>query len=343
MRKRTIATSPSFSMTTSTDVSPATIPLRTPPSATLLDQNAVSWAAIFAGALTAAVLSLLLFILGIGLGLSSISVWSGQGADSSTIGWAAVSWFAFTQLASAGMGGYIAGRLRTRWEGVHGDEVYFRDTAHGFLAWSFATLMMVALMGSVAGSAIVGSVKAAGAVASGATSLVAGTAAASAVAGVAGAHTPSSDGLGYWVNSLFRSGSMTDNPQIKTDAQQMASTARSAADVAQEVTGIFAHALQAGKLSDDDARHIAQLISQRTDLSTDQAQEKVQKTFAQVQQSIEQAKQKVKATEEQAKQATETARKATAYSMLWFFVALLIGAFVASLSATWGGRQRDAL
>ena len=238
------------------------------------------------------------------------------------------------------MGGYIAGRLRTRWEGVHTDEVYFRDTAHGFLAWSFATLLMVALMGSVAGSAIVGSVKAAGAVASGATSLGAaaigatGTAAASAVSGIVGAHAPSSDGLGYWVNSLFRSGTQP----IKSDGQQMASSARSTADVAQEITGIFAHALQTGKLSDDDAHHIAQ----RTDLSTEQAQEKVQKTFAQVQQSMEQAKQKVKETEEQAKQATETARKATAYSMLWFFVALLVGAFVASLSATWGGRQRDA-
>ncbi len=328
-------------MTTSAYVSPEAIP---PRAATLLDQHAVSWAAIFAGALTAAVMSLLLFILGIGLGLSSISVWSGQGADGSTIGWAAVSWFAFTQLASAGMGGYIAGRLRTRWEGVHTDEVYFRDTAHGFLAWSFATLLMVALMGSVAGSAIVGSVKAAGAVASGATSLGAaaigatGTAAASAVSGIAGTHAPSSDGLGYWVNSLFRSGSQP----IKSDTQQMANSARSTADVAQEVTGIFAHALQAGKLSDDDAHHIAQLIAQRTDLSTEQAQEKVQKTFAQVQQSMEQDKQKVKETEEQAKQATETARKATAYSMLWFFVALLVGAFVASLSATWGGRQRDA-
>lgn len=340
-------------MITTANVSPETIPSRPPPGSTIQDQNAVSWAAILAGALTAAVLSLLLFILGIGLGLSSISVWSGQGADGSTIGWAAVSWFAFTQLASAAMGGYIAGRLRTRWEGVHTDEVYFRDTAHGFLAWSFATLMMVALMGSVAGSAIIGSVKAAGAVASGAASMGAaaigatGTAATSAVAGVAGAHmaqagAPSSDGLGYWVNSLFRSGGMTDKQQIKTDSQQLAQTARSAADVAQEVTGIFAHALQTEKLSDDDSRHIAQLISQRTDLSSDQAQEKVQKTFAQVQQSIEQAKQKAQETEEKAKQATETARKATAYSMLWVFVALLIGAFVASLSATWGGRQRDA-
>jgi CHASE3 domain sensor protein len=155
---------------------------------------------------------------------------------------------------------------------------------------------------------------------------------------VAGVHAPSSDGLGYWVNSLFRSG----NPPIKADAQQMASSVRSTADVAQEVTGILAHALQAGKLSDDDARHIAQLIAQRTDLSTEQAQEKIRKTFAQVQQSMEQAKQKVKETEEQAKQAVETARKATAHSTLWFFVALLIGAFVASLSATWGGRQRDA-
>jgi hypothetical protein len=41
-------------------------------------------------------------------------------------------------MLSSSIGGYIAGRLRSRWIGVHSDEVYFRDTAHGFVAWAFA-------------------------------------------------------------------------------------------------------------------------------------------------------------------------------------------------------------
>jgi len=322
-----------------------------------VDRSGVSWAAIFAGALAAAMLSLLLFILGIGLGLSSMSVWSGKGADGDTIGWTAVAWLAFTQLASAGVGGYIAGRLRTRWQGVHTDEVYFRDTAHGFLSWALGTLLMVALMGSVAGSAITGTVKAAGAVVSGAATVAGGAASAAggavgmvgtAAASAAGAHAgqagSGSSGLGYWMDSLFRNGGLSDaqKDQIQSEASQAAEKARSAADVTQEVSGIFAHALQAGKLSEDDARYVAQLISSRTDLSTADAQQRVQQTFDQVQQQIEQVKQKAKEAEEQAKQAAETTRKAAAYSMLWLFVALLVGAFVGSLCATWGGRQRDA-
>lgn len=322
------------------------------------DRSGVSWAAIFAGALAAGVLSFLLFILGIGLGLSSVSVWSGHGADGDTMGWTAVAWFTFTQLASAGVGGYIAGRLRTRWQGVHTDEVYFRDTAHGFLSWSLATLLMLALMGSVAGSAITGTVKAAGAVVSGAGSVAggaisavggvvgtAGNAVASAAGAAAGSNSQGRDGaqgngLGYWMNSLFRNGGLTDSQ--KADANQAAQKARSAAEVTQEVTGIFVHALQAGKLSDDDADYVAQLVASRTDLSTADAKLRVQKTFDQAQQKMDEVKQKAQEAADQAKQAAETARKAAAYSMLWLFVALLIGAFVASLCATWGGRQRDA-
>ncbi|KAA9172952.1 hypothetical protein F3K36_16510, partial [Delftia sp. BR1] len=136
--------------------------------------SGVSWAAIFAGAMAAASLSLLLFILGTGLGLSSVSVWTGQGMDAGALGWTAVAWIAFTQLASAGVGGYLAGRLRTRWQGVHTDEVYFRDTAHGFLSWALATLAMVALMGAAAGGAVSGAFKAAQTVATSASSVVGG-------------------------------------------------------------------------------------------------------------------------------------------------------------------------
>ncbi|MBF6631416.1 MAG: hypothetical protein ITG01_09760 [Comamonas sp.] len=326
-------------------------------------QSGVSWAAIFAGALAAGVLSLLLFMLGIGLGLSSVSVWSGSGADGSTVGWGAVVWLVITQLASAAVGGYLAGRLRTKWQGVHTDEVYFRDTAHGFLAWALATIAMFVLAGSVVTSAISGAGKAAATVASTTATVVggavgtvgsaAGGAASAALSGVVGAATgqANSDGdLSYWISSMMRNGGPTEAQQqqaadavenMADQAREVTREARSAAEDAQEIGSIFSQALRTGTLPEADADYVAQLIAQRTDLSQPEAKARVQKTFADVKQGIDEAKQTAKETQEKAMQAAEEARKATAHSMLWMFVALLMGAFVGSLSATYGGRQRD--
>jgi hypothetical protein len=88
--------------------------------------SAVSWGAILAGAAAAAALSLILLLLGTGLGLSSASPWANQGAGATTLGVSTILWLTFTQLVASGMGGYLAGRLRTRWISVHTDEVYFR-------------------------------------------------------------------------------------------------------------------------------------------------------------------------------------------------------------------------
>jgi hypothetical protein len=106
-------------------------------SATFLRNEAyasgVSWAAVIAGAFVAAALSLILLALGTGLGLSSVSPWSNLGASASTIGRVAIIWLIIIQIVGSAMGGYLAGRLRTKWATIHTDEVYFRDTAHGFL------------------------------------------------------------------------------------------------------------------------------------------------------------------------------------------------------------------
>ena len=107
--------------------------------------SGVSWAAVFAGALATAALSLILLSLGAGLGLSS-----GVGASASTIGASTIIWLIVMEILSASMGGYLAGRLRTKWAGIHTDEVYFRDTAHGFLAWSTALVLTAAFLASAA-------------------------------------------------------------------------------------------------------------------------------------------------------------------------------------------------
>ncbi len=111
--------------------------------------GAVSWPAIFAGATASAALSLVLLVLGIGLGFSVMSPWSGPSSTAMTA--STIIWISVTAFASSGLGGYIAGRLRSRWPETPRDEVHFRDTAHGFLSWAVATLITAAALTSVIG------------------------------------------------------------------------------------------------------------------------------------------------------------------------------------------------
>jgi len=109
--------------------------------------SGVSWAAVFAGAFVAAALSLILLALGTGLGFESVSPWANQGASAPAVGKSAIIWLIVMQIIAASMGGYLAGRLRTKWANIHTDEVYFRDTAHGFLVWAVGLVITAAFSG----------------------------------------------------------------------------------------------------------------------------------------------------------------------------------------------------
>lgn len=300
-----------------------------PPSAN--STSAVSWGAIFAGAVAAAALSMLLLMLGTGLGLSSVSPWDNKGISAEAFGIATIGWLMFTQIAASGMGGYLAGRLRTKWIDTHVDEVYFRDTAHGFLTWCVAAVISAMLFSSAVGYVVGGGAKAIGAVAGGAAAVSAG-----GVMGMADSDNGmSGKSMGYFVNSLFRTtgnataanGAAATQPAIPQDPTLTPSQMG-------QVTGIFANALSTGSLPAEDKSYVAQLISQKTGISQQQAEMRVQNGLTQAQAKIEQAK-------TEAKKAADDARKVTSSITLWTFVSLLIGAFVASLCATFGGRQRD--
>ena len=267
--------------------------------------TAVSWGAIFAGAGAAAALSLILMILGTGLGLSSISPWENDGASAKTLGIGTGVWVIFMQLAASALGGYIAGRLRTKWVSLHTEEVGFRDTAHGFLTWAVATLLTAMMATSTLTAIVSGGVQAGAKVAGGAAS-AATTAAASSAEG---------DGS-YQIDSLFRS------PKGAKPASPEQANA--------EVTRIFANAAVSGKLPEEDARYAAQLVAQRTGVSQAEAEKRVNEAFAQVE-----------AKKKEAKEVADKARKASATAALLLFISLLIGAFVASYAATIGGRHRD--
>src|SRR5579871_578695 len=98
-------------------------------------EGAVSWGAVFAGGVSAAAFALILLALGTGLGLTALSPWSSGTSNAKAFGFAAVVWVCVTSVLTSGLGGYLAGRLRSRWLGVDADEIHFRDTAHGFLSW----------------------------------------------------------------------------------------------------------------------------------------------------------------------------------------------------------------
>ena len=317
-------------------------------AATGLPGSAVSWGAILAGAAAAAALSLILLVLGMGLGLSSVSPWSQSGISAKALGFSTIVWITVTQLLASGMGGYLAGRLRTKWAGVHTDEVYFRDTAHGFLAWAIASLVTAAMLTSAIGS-IVGSGVQAGATVAGAAATTAATAGVgAAAAGVKAGQGSQSDSDGgpsaYFIDSLFRR-DMAAPAAAPASAPAADSTAPVAvmpptaantgpAPSTAEVGRIFARALSTGTLAPEDARYVGQLVAQRTGLSQADAEKRVTDTFARMQAQA-------KEVENAAKEAAETARKTSAYGALWLFISLLMGAFVASLAATYGGRQRD--
>src|SRR4051794_31383357 len=132
--------------------------LRTAPQADIVEPSAsgVSWAAVLAGAIASGALTLVLLSLGAGLGLSVVSPWGNSGVSATTFKIGTGLYFVVMAMISSAIGGYLAGRLRTKWIGVHTDEVYFRDTAHGFLAWAFASVIGAVLLASPASSLIGG-------------------------------------------------------------------------------------------------------------------------------------------------------------------------------------------
>jgi hypothetical protein len=212
----------------------------------------VSWAAVAGGAFVAAALSLILLSLGTGLGFSAVSPWSNSGASAAAIGSGAIVWLILTQVLASALGGYLGGRLRTKWAGVHTDEVYFRDTAHGLLVWA------------------VGMVITAGFLASSAASFADAQKSAAATSPT---QESAIDPTAYFVDTLLRgNGSAIE----KQDGSERA-----------EVSRIFTHDLHQGALPSGDQSYLAQLVSARTGLNAADAEKRVTEVFGEAQESTD--------------------------------------------------------
>ncbi len=254
-------------------------------------KSGIHWASILGGAAAAASISAILLPLGSALGFAATSAYTpGSSLVTFTAGMAI--WLVVMQWASSGVGGYIAGRLRVKWADTHSDEVFFRDTAHGFLAWAVATLFTIGLAACVALSAVNAGVQAGATVA-----------------------TASSDDLGYYADSLYR----TATPATVT-----------AADVSAETTRILANGTKTGVIPPADRAYLASQVAARTGLSQAAAEARVNTTLAQVD-----------AAKAKALGAAEKTRKAMIAFHTALCISLLVGAFIASVSAALGGKLRD--
>lgn len=223
-------------------------------------KSAVSWAAIFAGTAVAISISLVLLTLGAGLGFSSVSARSGSGTSPGSFAAIAAAWIIVVQWLAAASGGYVTGRLRTRWVGTHTHEVFFRDTAHGFITWAVATAIVAIVVASAASSMLAGGFHAATTMASGS---------AQGAASVAP----------YDVDTLFRNTSGDAN-----------SPSNSSTDGRGEATRILANGLSAGGIADADRAYLATLIAARTGISQTDAQKRVDEVAARARQEAETAR-----------------------------------------------------
>ena len=265
--------------------------------------SAVSWASIAAGAAVAAAASLLLVALGTGLGFASLSPWANDGPSATTFTVMTAVWLIVVQWLASALGGYLTGRLRTKWVGTHTHEVFFRDTAHGFITWSVATLATSVIIALAASAVIGGGVKAASSIASGAAQ-------AGASATIAGAPT----GNSYELDSLFRStAANTAGPEVRAEAMR-----------------ILAKGLGDGEITPADRTYLAELVAARTGVSPEEAGQRIDSAIA-----------GLKALEVKARETADAARKAASAASIFTALSMLIGAFIASVAAALGGAQRD--
>ena len=270
-------------------------------------RSAVSWAAVIAGAVIAAALTATLFIGGAGLGLLAVSPWQNDGASGVTIAVGTIVWLLLTHIVAYGIAGYVTGRLRTKWTDPGSDEIYFRDTAHGFLVWALSFVVSLVLFGSTVASVVSGTAKA-------------GTDAVSGVAAQVASSDDTTFSVDYFADALLRP---TDSGMVSRSD-----------DVRREIGLILSRSVAQGELTDEDQAYLVTVISQRAGISETQAQERLG-------QIAERAKRASDELEVKARETADEARKVAATFSLWTFAALLLGAFVASFAATIGGRARD--
>lgn len=229
--------------------------------------SAVSWAAILAGALVAAAAALILITLGAGLGFASLPGLSSHHRSVTAFAVTSAIWLIVTQWLTAAIGGYVTGRLRTRWLDVHTHEVFFRDTAHGLVTWALGTLLgaLLALgtLGSLAGAGIRG----AGAIAS----------------------TTSEDAVRYSIDALLRP-SANESESSSTDGAGSPGSAAADAGAYAQASRILLHGVSQPDMPAEDRDYLARLVARRAGVTLPDARQRVDGTITEMRQAADKAR-----------------------------------------------------
>jgi hypothetical protein len=249
--------------------------------------SAVTWPAIAAGALIALAVSLILFSLGSGLGFAAASPWGDVASTAAKISIGAAIWLIVVQWIASAAGGYLAGRLRTRWHGTHTHEVFFRDTAHGLLAWGFATVV-VAIIAAMA---------------------------AASTTGAAVAVAPAAPNFAYDADALYRTPTGDETALAAPRAEAM------------RLLGVAA---LRGNVDPADHDYLVASVAARTGVTPAEAAQRVDAVFARERQAAADAA-----------VAADKARGAAATLGFMTALAMVVGAFIASLAGALGGAERD--
>ena len=208
----------------------------------------VEWGAVLAGAVLAAALSFVLLTFGAAIGLSATSPWPNSGLSAKVIATLAVFWALAQQIGSLMAGGYVAGRMRSRWHEA-GDEKEFRDGLHGGLVWAVAVLISAFFVFATASLAVRTGANVAG----------------SAVAGAASRTT--TNPMDTVLDAMVRT--PAGGPQSRN------AVASTSDEIRGELTRIVTSAVATGSLSAENRTYLANLIAQRTGVSQQEAEKRV--------------------------------------------------------------------
>jgi hypothetical protein len=248
--------------------------------------SAASWGAIVAGGFVASGASLVLLALGAGLGFAAASPLTWATASPRTFTAAASIWLVATQWVASALGGYVSGRLRTRWPRTAPHEVFFRDTAHGLVAWALSTMAMALLLTLTAVSV--------------------------ADRAVAPANAAASSATAYAVDKLFRPG----------EGAAMSAAAPSGSDPRKEAEHILEAATN-GSIPDDDRGYLATLIAATTGASLEASRARVDQYAAAISDSARKAE---AATRVASKAASEAAIYTALALLIGAFIAAVAAA-----------------
>jgi len=266
--------------------------------------NRASWGAVFAGVVLALVTQLILNLIGVGIGASTLDPAGTASPSAATFSAGAGLWWVLSGIIAALVGGYTAGRLAGQPSKASGGW-------HGLTAWALATLVIFAMLttaiGAIAGGAFWTLANLAGGTAQ-TLGVTAQTAVQVAAPGVSGAADPLAD-----IERTVRSATGGTDPAALRDAAVSAVRAAITSDPAQ---------------AQDARERAAQVLAKAQGVPVDEARAQVARYEEQYRQAVEQAKQ-------QATAAAEVATTAVARGAIFGSIALLLGALAAWL----GGRM----